>query len=381
MKIGVITQPLHSNYGGLLQAYALQMVLTKMGHEAIVLDRHPVPPTWKDKALAPVKTAVFRCLGRQKNRLFFPFFPTDAQKETITHNTSVFIHEHIKKTKNIYSTNVLRRVVAEEHLDAIMVGSDQVWRPSYSNVKNCFLDFLDKSSQVRRVAYAASFGVNKWMFNPKLTHKCAQLAQRFDAISVREDSGVELCNEFLGVEAVHVLDPTLLLEPDDYRSLVIENNQRQNAGNLMTYILDPSVKKNTAIQQVAKKLNLTPFSVMPSIKLNHETQDRLNDCVFPRVSQWLSGYRDAKFVVTDSFHGCVFSILFNIPFIAIGNKQRGMTRFNSLLRQFNLTERLISSPDDLTYNLIQERINWDKVNKIHSKLKIESLGFLIENLK
>lgn len=380
MKIGIITQPLLYNYGGLLQAYALQTVLRKAGHEAIVLDRHFPSSLLRTKVLPPIKTAILRCLGRQKNRVFFPFYPTDAQKKIISRNTSVFIHDHINKTEILYSTEALRRVIEEKHLDAIVVGSDQVWRPRYSNIKECFLDFLNKNSDIKRISYAASFGVSSWEFSSKLTLACSKLAQRFNAISVREDSGVGLCRDFLRVDAVHVLDPTLLLEPNDYRSLVLEKQERENDGNLMTYILDSSAPKSAIVERVAEQLNLTPFSVMSSVKLNHQTQDCIEDCVFPRVTQWLRGYMDANFLVTDSFHGCAFAILFNIPFLAVGNQQRGMARFDSLLRQFNLTDRLIFSPKDITYDVIQSDINWKKVNKIRAKLKADSLEFLAKNL-
>ena len=376
MKIGVITQPLKNNYGGLLQAYALQETLKRLDHDAIVLDRHDKKVTLEWKAWLFVKYFL-RCLVGRRKRVFYP---TDAQEKFVSQNTSVFIQEHIVKTEILYSTEALSRVVEKGHFDALIVGSDQVWRPLYSNIENCFLDFVENEKDVIRIAYAASFGVDHWEFMPKLTKRSSELVQKFDAVCVREDSGVELCNKYLGVAVQHVLDPTMLLDPGDYCALVCEKNESESAGDLMTYILDASSEKKAMVQHVESVLGLKSFSVMQRQKLTYETQHNIQECVFPRVTKWLRGFMDAKFVIVDSFHGCVFALLFNVPFVAIGNKRRGMARFESLLRQFNLIERLIFSPDDLIDELIWKPIDWEQINNTRAKLKADSQRFLVENL-
>jgi len=98
------------------------------------------------------------------------------------------------------------------------------------------------------------------------------------------------------------------------------------------------------------------------------------------VCQWLKSFIDAEYVVTDSFHGCVFSIIFNKPFIAIGNKDRGMARFNSLLKMFNLEDRLISSADELADKLLLSKINWASINYKIIKERKKSNDFLQKNL-
>jgi hypothetical protein len=381
MKIGVITQPLLNNYGGLLQAYALQNVLKKMGHKAIVLDRHNAKATLKNKALAPFKTAILRCLRRQKDHVFFPFYPSEEQSNIIAQNTSGFIQKYIDVTSILYSTEALRRAFDKGNFDAIIVGSDQVWRPCYSNIPDCFLDFIKEVKGVKRLTYAASFGVECWEYSDKLTRSCSGLTQQFDAISVREDTAVRLCRKYLGSNATHVLDPTMLLEPDDYIDLVLEQEELVSAGNLMTYVLDPTPEKKELIQLVESVLGLKSFTVMSEKSLTRKTQYEIEECVFPRVTQWLRGYMDAKFVIADSFHGCVFAILFNIPFIAIGNSKRGMARFNSLLKQFGLSQRLVLSTANLNDNIMQKSIDWDRVNEIRAKLKVNSINFLKVNLR
>ena len=105
--------------------------------------------------------------------------------------------------------------MTEGEYDAFIVGSDQVWRPSYNqHLEQAFLNFTENWKNVKRIAYAASFGVDNWEFTKKQTKECKRLVQKFDFVSVREDTAVNLCKEHLGIEATHVLDPTLLLSAD-----------------------------------------------------------------------------------------------------------------------------------------------------------------------
>jgi hypothetical protein len=381
MKIGILTQPLHTNYGGLLQAYALQTTLKRLGHDPLVLDRHYSQHKRLRTCLGWAKRITLKYAMGKGDVEVFPFRPSVEQVDTISRETNRLVLQYINKTAKLYSTHELKREVLRRNLDAYIVGSDQVWRSHYSPcITNYFLDFIEGIPSVKRIAYAASFGLDYWHFKAKATRQCRRLVQQFDAISVREDSGVDLCRQHLGVEAVHVVDPTLLLDPEDYRALVLENNERESAGDLMTYILDPCAEKAAVIQQISSVSGLRPFSVMPDIKLARETQDRIEECVFPSVTKWLRGYMDAKFVIADSFHGCVFAIIFNIPFVVIGNKKRGMARFVSLLRQFDLMNRLIGSSNELTDEFFYEPIDWDQVNQKRTDLKKNSINYLLRNL-
>ena len=382
MKIGILTQPLHNNYGGLLQAYALQTKLIRLGHDALILDRHHSQPARFQRYKSIVKRLVLKYVMGRPDVEVFPFRPTLEQLDIIARETQKFVHQHIIKTAKLYSTEELKREAIKHHFDAYIVGSDQVWRQAYSPcITNYFLDFLEDVPSIKRIAYAASFGVGRWHFKPKTTRECKRLAQQFDAISVREASGIDLCKQYLGVDAIHGLDPTMLLVPDDYRALVLAEGEPESTGNLMTYILDPTAEKTTMARQVASALGLQPFTVMPPKKLNRKTQACIEECVFPPVTRWLRGYMDAQFVIADSFHGCVFAILFNIPFIAIGNQKRGVTRFVSLLRQFNLTNRLIDPSTELSDELIHEPIDWPQVNQQLSILKEFPIDFLRASLQ
>jgi exopolysaccharide biosynthesis predicted pyruvyltransferase EpsI len=122
-----------------------------------------------------------------------------------------------------------------------------------------------------------------------------------------------------------------------------ENNDAGREG-LLVYILDKTEDKQKAIEYIAKELNVNTFTV----GLDPQKQQlQSGSSTYPPVYEWLRGFRNAKYVITDSFHGCAFAILFNKPFIVYGNDSRGMTRFDSILDTFNLSSRLIKASEDL----------------------------------
>lgn len=374
MKIGILTQPLHNNYGGLLQCYALQTVLQRMGHEAWVLQRiHRYEQNcWRSRAEIVLKNVIKRLIGREVCKKM-----SDEQKQTIGCHTRYFAEKYINpRTEAIYSTYRLKQMAYDLGIEAYVVGSDQVWRPMYSPcITNYFIDF-DCRSQVKRIAYAASFGVDHWEYTHHDTKRCAALVKHFDTVSVREASGVDLCKRFLGVKAQHVLDPTLLLDRADYERLVANEQEPPRDGSLFCYILDKAANKQQIIESSARATALQPFYTMPELEPTIANVARdIEACVFPAVTAWLRSFMDAKMVVTDSFHGCVFSIIFNKPFWVIGNAERGMARFKSLLSQFGLEERMISVQDIATTNW-QKPIDWQRVNARRDALRVESLHFL-----
>ena len=380
MKIGIITQPLHTNYGGLLQNYALQQALKRLGHEPITLDQDFYNPSRLRIYLACIKTFILRLLGEGKNRTY-PFYVSNKQKSKIRKNTDYFINKYILKAPILDTTRQFRKYTIDKQLDALIVGSDQVWRPIYNrNVLCSFFDFA-KGLSVKKIAYAASFGVDYWEFNRQQTERAKELIRDFCTISVREHSGIDLCRKYLGCDAIHVLDPTMLIDKEDYIRLVEKENEPVRKGNLFTYILDESDEKKLIIEKVASELELTPFTSMPIHEVSrYSIKTDLESCVFPPVTQWLRSFMDAKFVVCDSFHGAVFSIIFNKPFLIIGNKERGMTRFNCLLDTFELHNRMIDNVADV-HSLVNTPIGWENVNRIREEMKTYSIQFLKSNLK
>ena len=380
MKLGIFTQPLHNNYGGLLQCFALQTVLKRMGHDAVVVRRDYASRNYSfyHKSIRFIKNIIRVCIGRRwaKN------ITLEQWNHIGQHTHQYFVKKYIQPHSELLVTNSeLKSYISKNNFDGYIVGSDQVWRPQYSPcITNYFLDFAD-NADVRRVAYAASFGVDEWEFSADITPRCAQLAQKFDAVSVREASAVGLCNQYLGVDALHVLDPTMLLAKEDYIAVVEAEKEPKSSGNLFCYVLDKAVEKDEVIARVADSLHLQPFTCMPSLNVSFENLKKdIDACVFPPVTRWLRGFMDADMVITDSFHGCAFSIIFNKPFWVIGNVARGMARFHSLLSIFGLESRLLDV-NNLANVDWQTPIDWDKVNAIKHDWQAKSKEFLKDNLK
>lgn len=377
MRIGILTLPLHANYGGILQAYALQTILKKMGHQVVVFNKKIKYslPLWRLPLSFTKRIIKKYIIGRKDTRIFAELYQK-RDFPIIAQHTQYFINQYIN-TYKVDSFSTLKEV----DFDAIVVGSDQVWRFKYfvsmfgEGIENAFLLFA-KDWRTRKIAYAASFGVDIWELSKKQTRECKELIKKFDFISVREDSAVDLCKRYLGVDNVeHVLDPTLLLKKEDYIDLVLQENEPVSGGNLFYYLLDKDEQKMSAVEKTAQFLNLNPFTVMPIDNRSRNIEDR----VYPTVTKWLRGFMDAKFVVTDSFHGVVFSILFNIPFVVISNETRGSARFLSVLKMFSLENRLINNSDDLN-KISSSPINWDFVNNVHEQLKEKSYNLLNSNL-
>lgn len=378
MKIGILTQPLEHNYGGLLQNYALQQVLLKAGHEVKTLDwqyRHvPFKVFLADKIKTNVLSHFNYCF---KNWHFL----NRNEKNYLIEDVLAFKDTQIHKTKVLNNRKEIKRCAESERFDAFIVGSDQCWRRKYNigYLDYMYLGFLHNEKRIKKVAYAASFGTEYWEYNTEETLMCSDLAQRFDLITVREESGIKLCRDYLKVEAVHVLDPALLLEVNDYKRLIDESFVDTTSSILATYILDKNEEIEETINGIANNNQLYRVELNPE-SYNFRKGKGLNFYKKQSVPNWLSYIYNAKMTIVDSFHGMVFSIIFNKPFWVIGNLNRGMSRFESLLKLFDLENRLVDI-DSIDKKDINEPINWEIVNGILEKKRKESLNLLLESLK
>lgn len=359
MRIAIVTQELMHNYGGTLQAYAMQEALRRLGHDPITLDYFPRMAKWY-YLLTQVNMLRYYLMRDRKHK-FFPYPKKERRPEF-----AGFMKNHIVLTRpvNRYTVSLLKKYRAE----AIVVGSDQVWRKEFHSDREqeeMFLRFA-RRMKVPKVAYAASFGTDKWEFSDELTTCCADLARKFAAISTREASGVELCRRYLGVEAVQMPDPTLLLDKDDYAKLC-RDIPVASEPFLLAYILDMDADKRRYVEDFAARLGL---------KVRFCTADGGANM---SVEQWLAMFRDARFVITNSFHGTVFSIINNKDFYSIVNEWRGTDRFVSLLSHFGLLCRLYNEvrdlPDIITF------IDWVSINDVKKKWQKVGYDFMQTYLK
>lgn len=369
MKIGILTLPLHINYGGILQAWALQTLLERMGHKIEVFGIKPessysnyaLPLVWLVRLIRKIK-------GQNDVSIFYEIKKKRSQNRRFA-DIRRFVSEKIN-TKVIPGLNA----IPENYYDAIVVGSDQIWRKEYinslwrsSNTEEAFLSTFN-SRHTERIAYAASFGINSWSFTKSETIKIREALSRFRAISVREISAVDLLESTTRTSAKFVLDPTMLLTPEDYIECLRICKESGN-NKLVSYILDPNEETAKLISKIAATRNLEN----KEINLLHSSDKLLS------IENWVESIANAEMVVTDSFHGCVFSIIFNKPLIFIVNESRGNARFASLITTFGIQQNCLENPteynSDKKYNLpndIQSRLE---------RLRSQSISWLTESLK
>ncbi|NWK49271.1 polysaccharide pyruvyl transferase family protein [Acinetobacter sp. SwsAc7] len=365
-KVAILTQPLHTNYGGTLQAFALQKVIKNMGHDVVTLNYQ-----WKKRSfLRYILVTIRNYIFNRKEGV--PFFPSEQIFREKNHTD--FIEKNIIRSEIIFSENDLLNHFKKNNYDVVIVGSDQVWRVEYSpNIEHFFLSFIDHS--IKKIAYAASFGIDKWQFSAKETEKIKLWLERFDNISVREKSALLLCQDFLSVDVEHVLDPTLLLTKDDYLQLTA--SVPVSGEKIFTYILDDTEDKKNIVNLIANKLKLATFTKQPLKTRKDEIfVKNKENYLYPEIEEWVASFRDASFIVTDSFHGMVFSIIFNKPFVVINNSSRGSARFISLLDELDIKNRLFDCVEDISLDLIVRDLDYKEINKRLEDARIFSKKFL-----
>lgn len=351
MKIAILTLPLHINYGGIIQNYALQTALQQMGYEVETINL---------KKILLAKKYDIPCLRGL----------IDSLKSGARQKVDDFIHKNIVLTDPIYNKKDLLNYDFSR-FDAIVVGSDQVWRVRYAypDLETYFLDFIKTGSgckRMKKIAFSASFGIDSAEYSEEQKDRCGELIKDFDLVTVREESALPLINDVYRWECkkapMQTLDPTLLLSKEDYIKVSASCHHDENTGGLFYYVLDMTEEKWNLIQRIAQELNVKPFTVRRKPYKWYD-RDKGNKLV-SSPGEWLQSFHQAAYVFTDSFHGVVFSLIFQKQFVAFGNKKRGMSRFHSLLDKFHLKNRLISSAQDYDGSLYAENIKWDEIRLI-----------------
>lgn len=360
MKIAILTLRVDNNYGGHLQRYALSRVLRDMGHEVSVLFFRS---TWvRDSAKKRIKVAmknlIKAILGRNHNPVLYWKHEDYKWEETRAH-AYPFFERYVKHTPLIYDDASLKQVVAEEEYGVFVVGSDQVWRKRYTErwgVDHFFLDFAPEGS--KKVAYAASFGLPEMEYDEAELVRLSDLYRQFDAVSVREESGLDILKRhgWNEPQAELVLDPTMLLPKAHYQELIENGNTHPSKGNMFCYVLDRNEELDALVDKIAAERGLKSFYA------SIDGDDRMS------VEQWLRSFADAEYVVTNSYHGVVFSLIFNKPFYLVENKLRGNARFASLMKIFGITSEN-NEPD------------WEKVIKRMEEWKNNSMSYLCNALR
>lgn len=364
-KIGILTYHFVLNYGAVMQAWALQEYLKKIGHQVELIDYRPehlekggdfyFPKNMKLLRMNLIKACI-------KLRSFFHMF--SGQIRLKKRKFQDFQNSYLNLSKK---TIKQLKCVAEDcfDYDIFICGSDQIWNSSsHSGIDSAyFFGFLPENSVI--VSYAASFG--RSFIEDSYKNEVADLLKPFNSISVRESSGVKLVRELTGKEAQCVLDPTLLIGEEISKLLDLEE---PNEDFIFSYALRSKDTVSSTNTYISKKFNL-PLISDESL---YTEQYALSPI------EWVSHIKRASFVVTNSYHGTLFSLIFKKSFIFValsGSKSSYNERAISLLNELGLYSRILENfNESLIDSIIISEINWDEVSKILSDKRQYSEEFL-----
>lgn len=284
-----------------------------------------------------------------------------------------FRREHIFSTKPIFTEKQLKAIMREGSI--VIIGGDQVFGHMASPQEYLSgLRFAGDFVSGRKVlaSYAASFGKDSFKANEYILGECKKLLSRFDRLSVREKSGVDILKEVFGVKGMEVLDPVFLLTIEHYEQLI--NSANNLIAHDFDYIAYACLDNERSFIQVdidtdlAVRMNgMRIINVM----LQENQRSELNT-----VEQWLYDIKHAKFVITNSFHAVAFSIIFKRPFVFVSRNFGGNDRIKNLLGKFNLGQCWLENIGDIKPEDLSIRIDWDSVYKNIEELRPASERFL-----
>lgn len=356
MKIGILTFHWANNYGAVVQAYALLSKLKELGHDAYIIDRQ-----------VRYKGVLRRLYHKYSYNHKLAWLSFDKERKHILSPMSM----------SYKSNEELLKGFPNEKFDAVIVGSDQVWRWNMMG-HNYFLDFL-KGTSTRRYAYAASFGLSKWEGSEANREEISALLKQFNAISVRENSGVKICRDTFGVDAQLVLDPTLLHERSFYETTLLKDKPLKGNGKVVSYILgDKNKGQVLEIAKWAKNKGLKHNELFWT-SLDFPSLIGKSECHFSHVTltTWLNEIRNAEYVITNSFHATVFSILFGKKFVVLESPGGGLDRLLTLFSSLGIADRMVKNVDDID-NVLSSLIAYDSIKENHKKLIVDSTTFLLK---
>lgn len=338
--VAILGMWMGTNYGGLLTSYALYRTVRDMGYSTVLLD----------------------------HQYCYPY----------NDHTNVFWSFIHREHPAIAAAPTLRSLkAATDGIETLLVGSDQVWNPYCGYQHYFYLDFA--KPEHKKIAYASSFGNSLHMYQGEYRVRAEAYLQRFDAISTREEQGVDILNNHFGVGgAKHTLDPVFLKPASWWHTLASHGRLHTSGRYLLAYILNSTPEKQAAIASAARERGIgnVLYIFDGARKKDLDSQDGLHVSALNGIDvySWLQAIRDAELVITDSFHGSCFSIIFKKQFFALGNTTRGLDRFTSLAKQFHI-QHTLREETNATFPL-ECNINYEKVEQTLERLRKESIDWL-----
>lgn len=351
-KVGIITIFDIKNYGNRLQNYATQEVLKKYSNDVETIkniqylnQNYNKPYFWKKKIYHILRQVKYNYLKKNKKLKQFKQF-----------------NKNIHITQNFFYTKKFNTL---DDYDYLVVGSDQVWNPTFDSLSD--LELLYNIKNKNKISFSASFGISEL---PKENEEKAKKAFKdFKNISVREDSGKEIIKRLTQREDIEVLiDPTLMLSAEEWKKVSIKPKNFKQEKYILNYFLgELSQERKAIIEKIASKNGYKVINIF----------DKKDDFYYAGPSEFLYLIKNASLICTDSFHSCVFSMIFDNPFIVFNREdtlvsmnsriETFLNKFNLQNRKFNgeITEQLLTSNYDKAYKILEQEKN--KVKTFLSK--------------
>lgn len=361
MKIGILTFHCAHNYGAVLQCYALQETLKEMGHDVEVIDYKP------DYLIRPYKVFdIHRFLSRNPYLLLKRLIKEVLLLHTRTIHYTAF-HSFISKRLHISTTINGKNIPAD--YDIYIFGSDQIWNPQISKgFEPIYFGYLPFPKSTKKyVAYAASMECSSLSREYEIFYRNA--LENFDAISVRESALAKLLQPLTYKKIEVVLDPTLLIKSRIWMHLAKTPNI--NKKYVLVYQILHNERTATIAQSVAQQLN----AMVIEIKSPQKIYSSKHELACESPESFLGWIKNASCIITTSFHGTAFSIIFNRPFYSIALNGWGDSRSRSLLQSVGLEDRMITGENEPKFS----KVDYSKANLKISGLREASLNFLIES--
>ncbi len=376
-KVGIITIVKVNNYGAELQAFATQKALQGMGYDAEIIDylfyknpRHKTTRRSKPVFDLPLKKRLAEWLYPKINSV----------RRILQHNKADEIrglrfeqfHKEYTRFSKEYRT-IESLYSAKMYYDAYVVGSDQVWNPNnYTSLDPYFLRFAPKDKV--RLSYASSIGLSQL---PEVTKTYYREALRsLDAISVREENAVKIVEEVAGVKAKWVLDPTLLLNGEEWKNYAVEvvGVPKQY---VLIYEITPCTYVKTLAQHIAAEKGCKVVRINREA-VREESDEEVVNVMDAGPAEFLWLFLHAEAVVTNSFHGTAFSVNMEKDFYVVTpERKQNNSRQRSLLKLVGLENRLVvenaSMPEKSDY-----AVDFDKVRPLLEKAREASKKYLKE---
>ena len=368
-KVGLITIYHVPNFGSVLQTYATQEVIRKLGYECVVL-QYKYPNEWhyaQGRLCPSIKFRVGRLLGLR------PIHRKVNKLETFR-----------KRFLNFSRPYASLDVMKDEDwsgFHAVAVGSDQVWNARFTLADSAFmLSFLPKG--VRRISIASSFASKS--LPVEVRDKYRKYLSRFDALSVREQNGIDIVNQELGLDCnpAIVLDPTLLLSREEWLSLIPRSKfvkkKKYILLYMLTYAFEPRPYIFKVLKHMSEKYDYEIFALEGYKPADQAEGVVMKDKTDSSISDFIDLFANADMVVTSSFHGTAFAVNFGIPLVSIIPNDKGDDRQSSLLRQVGLEDCIVPIGTDL--GTIMPYYNKDYIENNLSKIRNNCLDWIKERI-